>query len=80
MEDNVLVWLKYPRVKRNVISRRQPLIVNNKHSLFTINLINYTIYLPKGRKFKNYERETKINNEICEYNMQYNYKYNLTKN
>ena len=23
---------------------------NNKRSLFTINLINYTIYLPKGRE------------------------------
>ena len=25
---------------------------NNKHSLFTINLINYVIYLPKGRELK----------------------------
>ena len=35
---------------------------NNKHSLFTINHINYTIYLPKGRelrKMKTYKIEMK---------------------
>ena len=25
---------------------------NNKHSLFTINVLNYTIYLPMGRELK----------------------------
>ena len=42
---------------------------NNKRSLFTINLIHYTIYLPQGCELKNeniYKFEIKP--KICEYN------------
>ena len=45
---------------------------NNKHSLFTINLINYTIYLPKVRELKKMKNIYKIEikkSETCEYHL-----------
>ena len=76
------------RRNHEVSGRRGSTLNNNKRSLITVNLINCTIYLPKGHELKKMKTYTvytlykiEIKDKICEYHniMQYQYTYIVRK-